>query len=1217
MSATQTPTARQAPPWSTGAIQGLLETRTCPVCGSRDFADGVCRRCGADCSGPAGAQLWNASQAAVEALTRRQEFLERIPRVGESPAAEVVDPAAGPASSAPPPAPPAPADAGPPSSAEPRSSATVQSVLAVAGAGLVAIAAIVFTFLNPDLTDRTVGSLIVGAVTVVFFVGARALARRRLRFSAEAVGALGLVFLALDVYAFSDLAPAVSPWFMAALGTLIAASGGLVLAVLVRLRVWLWTSLAALALVPALAGAAGTGMSGALGWTASAVAAFVLIALVRAVVGPRFGAPARPEQWTLTVLQFAAMGVAFVLGLAATVDAPLSQWLLLAAQLTVLAVLAAVSTRHPARGLWSFAAGAAGTAAFVVAVPSLDGWVDPLWQVALAPVAAVAGLLVWAGVLRLPASVDRTMLTGGSVVAVAIGLAPAGMLAISILVLGLTPADTEISPWPGEPAASFAPSIGLAAAAAGLWAYAALPARPLRWLGDAGTWLAVAAGLTLVSVPTVVVPARIGLALLLVLGVSLVLTRGRRMRRPGIRVPLVLGTHAAIVLAAAHSWQDRTLIVPAGIALLAATAVVATTVPARWRFLHVGAGYAYALVVLATGLTLAGVDPVATLCLTTSAGAVVAVVTTFARRVGIAEWYAVLVVTSVPFAVGVAQVIGERNGWTALSTGLIFLLALTLVMTERPGLGREVRAAAAALLVPSLAVVVVCLGAQLLESSGSPVVLPVIAAIVALVLGSLSVVGGALARRIGDTDAALARLAVEASTLLTGAIALGLSFAREAAGLGTATLVLVILGLGAAAAALWAKRRYGWWLAGAAFTGALWCVWAMTGVVDPEPYLLPPALGAAAVGLVLAIRGAAGLPLYATGLAVAVVPLLAVQAAVGDATRGYLLVAASWGLVVVAGVLGRGAVRDRLAPLRRATYAVAIAASGASVILAARFGLGLDPAPTTPVVVGCLLVGVAGAFPAALAARGIRAGAPAEGRLRRTRWLFAPAALVLAASAWPGIHRDWATIWTLWALMLAFLVAVVAVAARQRSRRTAMPPALFLFAIAFTTAIVAWSPRDLRVEWFSLPLGVFLLAAGALHLRAGARVPGTLASWPAGFSGSWPLLAPGLVVALSASVAATFTDPQTWRAILVIGLALVAILVGAGAKLAAAFLIGIVVLPVENVLVFLVQIGRGIESMPWWITLAVVGAVLLILAVTYERREGADAGIAARLRDLR
>ena len=127
----------------------------------------------------------------------------------------------------------------------------------------------------------------------------------------------------------------------------------------------------------------------------------------------------------------------------------------------------------------------------------------------------------------------------------------------------------------------------------------------------------------------------------------------------------------------------------------------------------------------------------------------------------------------------------------------------------------------------------------------------------------------------------------------------------------------------------------------------------------------------------------------------------------------------------------------------------------------------------------------------------------------------------------------------------------------------------------------------------------------------------SLNTWPFGFTGSWPLLAPGIVVIFLASVLATGTDPQTWRAISVIAAALLAILVGAQFKLAAPFILGIVILPIENIVVFAVQIGRGIESVPWWITLAIVGAVLLIIAVTYERRSGADNSVTARLRDLR
>lgn len=116
----------------------------------------------------------------------------------------------------------------------------------------------------------------------------------------------------------------------------------------------------------------------------------------------------------------------------------------------------------------------------------------------------------------------------------------------------------------------------------------------------------------------------------------------------------------------------------------------------------------------------------------------------------------------------------------------------------------------------------------------------------------------------------------------------------------------------------------------------------------------------------------------------------------------------------------------------------------------------------------------------------------------------------------------------------------------------------------------------------------------------------TLAGWPNGWRGSWPLLG----VLLGASVAATCTDPRTWRAILVVVTAPVAILTGSSRRLAAPFVVGVLVLPIENVLVFLVQIGRGIASMPWWIALSVIGAVLLIIAVTYERRTGENAGLA-------
>ena len=412
-------------------------------------------------------------------------------------------------------------------------------------------------------------------------------------------------------------------------------------------------------------------------------------------------------------------------------------------------------------------------------------------------------------------------------------------------------------------------------------------------------------------------------------------------------------------------------------------------------------------------------------------------------------------------------------------------------------------------------------------------------------------------------------------------------------------------------------------MAAASFTGALWCAWGIVGVDTVEPYLLPPALGAAIIGTVLTARGTPSLPLYASGLAVAVLPLVVLTAIDGPSPRAYALVAASWALVALAAAFGgHSAIGHRLGALRNTTLAVAIAAAAAGAVQGVRIGVGLEPvASDVPTIVAAVGIGAIAAMAAALAARSLRRTAPSP--IADSRWLLAPALLYPLVAAWASIERDWFTIWATWTLMLVLMIPVVLIARRGLREPTTLPPVWFVFGLGFATAVVAWSPRDLRVEWFSLPLGAALLVAGWLGLRAARSGVGlaprawtALAAWPAQARGSWALLGPGIVVILSASVAATFTDPLTGRAILVIVLALVAILIGAGRRLAAPFLIGIVVLPVENAIAFLVQIGRGIQSLPWWITLAVVGAVLLIIAVTYERRAGEEGGIAARLRDL-
>lgn len=1276
------PTSSPARGWSDAAVAYLLDATVCPVCARDRLRDGRCPTCGATIDAALGAELAAASGQAANAIAARQAVVERIATVIAAASTTQTDATA--AATAAAPAATSPGAVSAPATtprAGRESTATVQSILAVAGAGLLAVAAVVFTFFNPDLTDPGARSAIIAAITLVFLFGAWWLARRGLRFSAESVGGLGLVFVALDVSSFVELADVPSgAWLAAAVGTLVGGAVMAAMGLFARIRIWLGVSLMALAAVPAMFGYAGATIGAALvGHLATAFAAFGLIAFARRAAR-RFGAPLRTEEGTLTVIQVAAVPLALVLLPFVDTASSATSWLLASGAFAAVAVLGVLSARHPARGFWSAVAGFAGVVSVALLPFGLGFGVAPgfeFWGLAVLAGGAQLGVVsAWLAMPRLPRLVPATF-GAGALVAAGASVVPAMFAgAVTLLVTAVR----AIAPVPYGPPLESADALAAVAAAcaAGALGAAALavvsarrrareavpddvaPVTAARIAADGafGT-IAVALGmlawLQLACVPTIQLGVRISITLALVLAVAALL-RFVAVLRPGTAVgdALLVGAHFAVAFAAFIAGADASTQPWAGIAVLVGVAALALVTSARLRFLYVGAGFAYALTVVATVLGTTALAGIAQSCLTTAAGLLVAIVATFAPRIGARSWWAILAVAAVPFGIGIVQVMFERSGWTALSTGLMLLLALALMITRRPGLGIALRSAAAALVVPSAAVVVVCLGAEVLAGSASPVVLPVIAVLVAAVLPATATIGRALERHgLGAGPSRAARVAIEASTLATGAIAVLLSLLRTAAGLETTFIVFVILGLGATGMAVVQRRRLGWWLAGASFTGALWSAWGLSGVTVLEAYLVPPGLGAAFVGAVLIVRGARGVALVASGLLVAIVPTLTVVALsivsggganVAADVRAWAMVGAAWLLVAVGLLLGRAgaglspaapgrsARLARLRTLRPAIFTAAIVAASGAALQGVRLGLdGMPAASATgiPLVLVCAGVGLLGGGAAFVAARAILAAAVPESALSRSRWLTAPAFVIVTVAAWPAIRAEWPEIWSMWALMLALLASMLLAAARSVAGRTSLPPVWFMFGLAFVTAVVAWSPRELRVEWFSVPLGLFLLAAGVMALRhasgatatravpAGGSIAARLTAWPAGARGSWAMLAPGLVVLLSASITATFTDPQTWRAILVIVFALTAILVGSARKLAAPFLIGIVVLPVENVVVFAVQIGRGIESMPWWITLAVVGAVLLIIAVTSERRVGAQQGIAARLGDLR
>lgn len=1229
----------QSPTWGESVARHLLDTARCPVCHGA-LEGGCCTRCGSDLRGPIGNEVWAASVAVAEAVRARDGVLDRVPivQVGNpGGTVSVAVPVATPSeaiTAPPPPVAPGPSRAG--ASPPPQSSATLQSVLATAGAGLFAVAAIVFTYFNPDLADRALRGVIVGLITLLFLGGAWLMSRRGLRFSAEAVGGLGLVFAGLDVHAVAQLAaPHIDPW-----GTAAVATAGASLVVLgagrrFGIRIWQWAAVVALSAAPAMLGAAGgTALSGAVGAIGVAFAGAAIVEWLRLPL---------VERTTLVAVQLIAAGSALLLLLRVDDDDMTTTLFTASGLLLLIAVHAVIAARRMLGPLWSYVAGATGAAALVLAVYGVPGIreLDMTWQFAIAPTAASVALVLVGVLVPLPSRVPRAYTVAGALTVLAV---PSAIL---LMLAGITGGTTVIAFLRQVPAltgggvAGWGGPLGLAAVGGGLAAYSALARERegARFFAVPASRLAVAfaavATLVFGCSGLLVLPASVAVLIVMVLAISAMLRwMPHRMAGRGIRPILLVAAHLALASAVLVAWREPSIVPAAGVATLLAVAALAAVRPARWRFVYVGAGFAYGLVLVATALAEGGIDGIAQLCLTASSGLVVAIAATYLTTIGARSWQAILVVSAVPFGIGVLQVVIERSGWTALSTGLMFVLAMTLLLTRRPGLTPLVRTMAAGMLVPTLAVVVVCLGAQLLASSGSPIVLPIVAVVVALALAYSSLVKDVL---VGRGHPALtvnaARVAIEASALLTGAIATALALAREAAGLGTALLVLLVIGVGGVAAALFAARRYAWVVAGAAFTGALWCTWGIAGIDVLEAYLLPPTLGAALVGLLLTLRGRRSTALFSAGLLIAVAPLLAAVAVAGpDADQPAVawrvggLLTASWALLVSEMLLGRvraGSRLHRVRALRIPILAAAALAATVGPLQGIRIGLGWD----LPSVHGlglflcCFGVSAAGAAALMLAGRGIRRAAAGRSVQRTTRWLGAPAAFALAVGTWFAIERDWFSVWPMWILMLGYLVATVVTAHRVTRRDTTAPPVWFLFAIAFVTAVVAWSPRDLRVEWFSLPLGAFLLLAGAIALRGpssdhGGRRP-TIDSWPGRWTGSWALLAPGIVTMMIASIVSTFTDPLTWRAILVMVLALIAILVGSRERLAAPFLLGLVVLPVENVFVFSVQIGRGVESMPWWITLAVMGAVLLIIAVTAERRTGEGSGVAARVRDLR
>ncbi len=1249
--------------WSDSAAKYLRGSTSCPRCERGPVGKDSCPFCGAILTGPVADELRAVSVEAADLLTRRQEIIGRlttkaalapppvgVPAAATAPGAAVLPPPVGR---------PVPGVAPAPASS---SQVSLQSVLAVAGAVLVAVAIVVFRFFNVDV-DISVRRFVIAAVTVVFLGFAWLLARVRLTFSAEAVGALAMVFVALDIWALSEVVPdGVSPWTFAAIATLVASLLTLLIAVLVRLRTWLWLGLVGLVFVPAFFGyaveATWSATIGHLGAVAVAILGFELARRFAA----RFESPLLADRVTMTLVAL-VFGAIVVVGLPPIAFRLDTTPFFVGASLTLagLAALSGVATRTLAPAAWGAALGVLATTAASILPFALE-LDEPAWFLVLAPAAAAVALVVLA-LVPWPVPVPRTALRMGAL-AVALGAAvPAvfvGLIQLLSPLLITSSRFFEYAPYdvpppydppfwldpmqnwtlfPADP--SLAAILGIAAAALGALGLTFAVRREggafRPWLVLA-TWLGAAALAAAPAWSALSRPGQVVAGVVIALGLALVVILVPRVRVAAVslRAPLLAAGHAILIYLAAISWGDDRLTVAAGAAIVVVFGVLAMAMPAVLRPVHVAVGYGYALILFARGLDLLGLDTIPVISYTATLASVFALVVTLVRRVRAPLWYAVLGVTAIPFLIGVATVIAERTWETALPNAAIFALCLTLTLTRRPGLTRFVRSGAAALLLPALAVVLVNVVPRILETDvvpawngqgGAPVTLPLIATLVALVLPTTPLIANSLRRgEVSEEDAGSVRLWIEISAFVTGGIAALLALVLTTTDLSTALLVFLIIGIGSAGASVFAKRRYGWWVAAGAWTAALWCVWGLVGITDVEPYVYPPALAAVLIGVVLTLRRRNGAALVAPGLAIAIATSLVVLAVSGSGEdvflpwRALALLAASLVLLVLGIVLGR--TETRLGVLRVPALAAAIGAASAGAIQAVRYAWGRDDlglvlegaGPPDLVVWPVLAFSVVAAILAGEAARFLR---PAH------RWLLTPALAFLIlgpiALVVPPEGATVAAMWTLWGLMLVLLAAMLLTVRRGLRGTTILPPTGIVFAAAWFVGVAGWSVRDLNVEWFSLPLGLALTGAGVLVLRAGTpATPGTVVSWPVGFTPTWAVLAPGIIVTVLPSVLATGTNPATWRAILVLGLALAALLVGAMLRYAAPFVLSLVTFGVEILVILVVlAVGRDIDPVIFYVAAGSAGVILITVAIWFERRSRGDREGSARMRDLR
>jgi hypothetical protein len=1189
-----------------------LTSAVCPACFSPRSAQ-RCPTCGLDLANPAIAELDAASTDASASLDRRLELIGRIryesSRAAAPAVAPLVAPAAPPAAVAVPAAPAAVPPvattvAEPTVPSEPRRHLGVQVILLIVGVSLLAVGAIfflVYAFITFGLVWR---SVIIGAVTVASFVGASLLRRRKLGATAEAIAVLAGVFVYLDAFAIraNDL-------FGAASSDPLVYWGAALLVSAVGFTVWhRFSGLRVPSILGTTTFAPGLALLvGGLGETLDdgvRVFSVLLAVAIGALTHPLAGG--RAVERTISL-------VSAVVGLvSAALVALLVQTSVGWAPIVTLGLVVLVAGAHVAlllrlrvsRPFANLIAGLGSVIAASMLVAVAARMTQPEFAVSVPLIAAAVVALVLELVARRTASpVAIVSAWSAAGVAAIILLVVAGASLVRALVVASYGADRwsraggAVLDVRADHVLSIVALLGVITLAGGAWALGGTLRARRFVLVSAGLGVLVLAVPLLGQLWSVV----LGWLLLSAAAVALLVVGRRRAWGASIRVALLTTGLVSLALSYSSSWAsiDTWWYASVGaVALLVVARAATELVPVRAAVL--GAATVLALVAIGSegwhvnerleGGSGAGVDALHAVSLL--AILLIALAALLSRRLSTIETRVLFWLSLITALVTAGLSWVNRGGagtpafphfLTSIVLGLLLLGALVLWALRRGFTAER--------LVTSIAVAPAA--AWLLDSAVTLADLPPFAQTLAPIVAALLVAAVSLATGgpRWARDAGVGLVAVPAVTL---------------AGLGGAQSTWLVLVLGGVTALILAvsrdglfgsasPRRYlGWAALALAFGGLAWTL-DNRGVRDLEPYVLPltGALLLVALGAWRAQRTSLAPAVIALGaLLVSIVPL-GVQSASGALEQSIIVAGISAVLLLVGSVL-RGSV-----------YLDVAAAAGAVGVLVAGFG--------RPVAIAIARDASNADLDIWLALSTVVLVLAAVAQAQRTdivRRIIAQSAVSLALALVVLIEtsalRDDA-LGAARALAVAGVLATIHVVGMLLEKppftRVVAWISLAFATVAGIAGIVVGAVDPF--EWATVILAVALLVVGAVLLR---RYPD---------ASSWPWLAPGLLVLVLPSLVATFVDQPVWRLVGLGVVCVVAIVVGAVRKLQAPLLIGTIVVLVHAIRTFSPQLVAVYQLTEWWVWAVVGGAVIIFVAVTFERRMRDLRSVGTRIAALR